>query len=316
MNFARIWTGFTRQPYRSNVEQRSGLKTSNYYDPLTIDARFRDVLPKLDTYDRHIGDGYPLCTSLPPHAFLRPGARFRLLGASPTPKGFSDPTEWDGDQTAPRLSLNGSTSALYRVLCADPADASLPSGAPSGGACTFPLEVALDAILPCDGKECAVDTMRVVQLTSSSNVTYHYEYVPLPCTALTFFRDPQYGRDKWRRYCLDPITPSAGATCCDSDSTGWQTATPTCEYLAERVTLATAAARCAARGKHLCAKNDNQGAGGCGYSESGRGGWSSTTCSVRVQVRSERSLAAPVAPLVPSCLRSPPAIPNPYSPPG
>ena len=35
-----------------------------------------------EPYDRYLGDGYPLCSSLPRNAFLRRGATFILLGTT------------------------------------------------------------------------------------------------------------------------------------------------------------------------------------------------------------------------------------------
>ena len=173
MNFARIWTSFTRQSFRSNTAARSGLATANFFDPNDLDIRAhisvkRDVFPKLNLYDRHLGDGYPICSERPLRAFLRAGAKYNLLGNSAEPKLQEDPTSWEGSPATPRLTLDPSASALYRALCADPAN---------GGACTFPLTVTLSSHLACDGRECAVDTARVVRLTSAGNVTQYYEYV-------------------------------------------------------------------------------------------------------------------------------------------
>ena len=183
------------------------------------------MFPKLDTSDRHLGDGYPLCHALPSKPFLRLGATFKLLGPSPIPTLFDDPISWKGDPATPLLVLNASSSALYRALCADPADEALVAGAPSRKQCTFPDEITLSSNLACDGAECRVDTLRTVQLTSGSNVTYYYEYVPVACVELTFFENPTYNRDRWWRYCVDPATTSAGATCCPADTTGWQVRT-------------------------------------------------------------------------------------------
>ena len=284
MNFARVWTSFTRQSFRSNTAARSGLATANFFDPNDLDIRAhisvkRDVFPKLNLYDRHLGDGYPICSERPLRTFLRAGAKYNLLGNSAEPKLQEDPTSWEGSLATPRLTLDPSASALYRALCADPAN---------GGACTFPLTVTLSSHLACDGRECAVDTARVVRLTSAGNVTQYYEYVPDACVELTFYSDAKLTWDSYKKFCLDPVTIGGGAMCCDHPTNMWQTSQHQCEYLAERVAFDTAAARCTAVGKHLCpSRPSGSGAGGCGFSATGRGGWTSQSCSLQVQVDPE-----------------------------
>ena len=61
--FARAWTGFMRQPARGNIENWDDYP--NRIDPMAINARWRDVFPKMDLYGGYIGDSYPLCLDLP-----------------------------------------------------------------------------------------------------------------------------------------------------------------------------------------------------------------------------------------------------------
>ena len=226
MNFARIWTAVTRQPSRDNTEMRSGIGTANFIDPNDVDIQLstsvkRDVFPKMDLYDGHIGDGYPICSELPPQSFLRSGAKYTLLGDSATPRLQKDPTSWEGSQDTPRLVLDPAASSLYRALCADPAN---------GGACAFPRTVVLSSHLACNGRECAVNTARVVKLTSSTNVTQYYEYEPAPCVELTFYENARYTWEHYYRYCLDPASIGGGAMCCDHTSDDWQTSQHECDW--------------------------------------------------------------------------------------
>lgn len=289
MAFARVWTGFFQQASRGGYEIRGGPGHQNLIDPVYLKSSVRDVFPKVDLDNRFLGDHYPLCGDLPRAAFLRPGAKYRQLGnALPTEQ--TDPTSWQGmGNSTPRLVLSPASSALYSLLCA----------AESGGVCTFPLEVAVTSILPCDGQECQVDTARVVELAQGGQTVY-YEHVRQPCVELTFYENTTIGYNgEWKSQCLDRGrgSVSAGAACCaDSMST---TAVPMCEYLAERVTYQTAHDRCAAAGMVLCTvelrynfgrrEPTAQGADGCGFSEYSH--WTAPTltdgtesCKLQVQI--------------------------------
>ena len=79
--------------------------------------------PKMDLYDGYLGDGYPLCTALPPRAFLRKGARYQLVGGAPR----SD-----------ALILEPNGSALLAALC----------DAGDDGRCRLRPEVVLNETLP------------------------------------------------------------------------------------------------------------------------------------------------------------------------
>ena len=138
--------------------------------------------------------------------------------------------------------------------------------------------MVLDTTLPCVGQECLVETVRTVQVGG-----VWYEYLRVPCVALAFFENPTRAAiGTWRQSCLNPQAEAAGAACCDSLEKTSQVSWHECQYLTERVTLATANARCAAKGKVVCHKMKNTGAGGCGYSEFPT--WLSRPCTVQVQV--------------------------------
>jgi hypothetical protein len=80
--FARLWTGFTQQSMRKNFEDINMFET-NTIDPSAILADKHDYFPKRDLSGGYLGDGYPLCVSLPDQAFLRVGAKYIYRGAQP-----------------------------------------------------------------------------------------------------------------------------------------------------------------------------------------------------------------------------------------
>ena len=67
VSFAKAWTGFDLQPWRSNLESPGGPTSSNFIDPMRIHARpgtntdadgkasKRDLFPKWSLYDGHLG---------------------------------------------------------------------------------------------------------------------------------------------------------------------------------------------------------------------------------------------------------------------
>ena len=66
VSFAKAWTGFQLQPWRSNLESPNGPTSSNFIDPMRIHAQpgqtthdsgasSRDLFPKWNLYDGHLG---------------------------------------------------------------------------------------------------------------------------------------------------------------------------------------------------------------------------------------------------------------------
>jgi len=188
--FARAWTGFVLQARRGNVESTSGFQSSNKIDPMRILGDRRDPFPKRNLRSGYIGDGLPLCSELGSRPFLKKGARWSLLGASPLPLLQADPSSF-ATTTVLRLSLNASSSALYRELC---------RAGPDGVTCSFPSIVELPQALPCDGGECVVDQPRVVRLSR----------VPDPCAAQL----PGYVYER-------PSNMSLGDVCREPMSKAW-----------------------------------------------------------------------------------------------
>ena len=115
---ARMWTGFDHYPRRGNTENSQF--SANRIDQMKLIANYRDRFPKMNLHDGYIGDGYPQCGDLPEKAFLRKGAKFRVLGASPRPEMQYERSDWQRNPNVQRLELSdsGTDVSLYDMLCA------------------------------------------------------------------------------------------------------------------------------------------------------------------------------------------------------
>lgn len=241
---ARLWTGFTQRDERGNIEVKR-IATQNQLDPLLIRAERRDAFPKMNLYQRHIGDTYPLCSDLAPRAFLRSGATYRYLGTTDS-ADLSVSVDWSNvnwltqsSTTVPPFAPDPSSSSLYAALTG------------SG----FPQTVVLTSNLACHGTECDVDTARVIQILYGGT-SYYFEYVPIACASLAFL-NAGTGRyvDQFLTYatnnglkerlCAEPSLPVASAGCC-SPTVRWCFTFP-CSYKEERMTYDTALQRCEAQ---------------------------------------------------------------------
>lgn len=186
MSYARAWTGFLRRGSRGNTE----MDDINRIDPMMIVGDWRDVFPKQNLFNGYVGDGYPLCEDLPVHQFLRKGSVYRLLGSSDevelqlAPPGYW--STWTGfNPTLKKVTLN-STSPLYEKLC---------NSQDGGTTCDFQSKVTLDENLACDGQECDLDIVRLVEVTDG----IYFEYVRQACVELTYYNDAQTVNVKDRR---------------------------------------------------------------------------------------------------------------------
>ena len=150
-NFARAWTGFTRQEMRSNFE---ALETEwlNRMDPMKIEAQWRDPFPKMDLHLGFVGDKQPLCIELPDKQFLRIGAKYRLLGSSKRPDLQEQPSSWNVHSV--KVTTLDSNSQLRSAL----------SGLQS--------EITLTANLICTGIECDLDNVRLVEIQQNPPIYY------------------------------------------------------------------------------------------------------------------------------------------------
>jgi hypothetical protein len=240
MSFARLWTGFSEQGYRSNIEWRHNSATINYVDPMKVKGSNHDRLPKMDLDDDYLGDRRPLCNALPARAFLRQGATYVYRGYK-MPKSPRQPTgeHWNfQDHNIGSVPVNPATSTLFQQLCAPGAS----------GACQFPSVVTLTSSIPCDGVECEVDTVRVIQIVTGGETVY-YEYEHIECVYLAFYDNPKMikSSSSWGNQvmCADPTVAAAGAACCASAISTSTHSQARCQYAREHVTYATAQARCA-----------------------------------------------------------------------
>ena len=151
-------------------------------------------------------------------------------------------------RTVGAVSL-AATSPLFTELCR-------PDGA---GACQFASEATLRANLACDGAECDLDSVRVVQLDTPTETVY-FEYVPAPCVEHAFFEGGKFAKASgdvpyWSKLqCFNPRVAAAGATCVNpedvSNSEYSAIGMETCNYSREKVKFATADARCRATARH------------------------------------------------------------------
>jgi len=172
-SFARAWTGFTAQPYRGNVEDATSRWSK--VDPMIIsDIRFRDLFPKRGLDGKYVGDRYPLCEDIPEKAFLRRGAKYKLLGSNPQPKWQKHNAIDLNNPSAKHFALD-ITSGLYQKLKCQEVE----------GECVYEPVVVLDEHLNCFGNECSVDTVRTVQLPGP----IFYEYIRMPCVTLSFYEN-------------------------------------------------------------------------------------------------------------------------------
>ena len=267
MDFARVWTGFDYQRKRSNTEDF--MSSGNRLDPMQINAEWRDPFPKGDLNGGYIGDRYPLCVDLPEKMFLRKGAIYRLLGSTNMPELMQGKPEFLDDPSIRTFELPAA-SELKSQLCRD-----------AGQNCLSPTKtlVSVDYNLDCVGKECDVDTVRVVEVVPG----LFYEYVRPPCVELAFYNNAKK-LSKRARYsndgtsCGNPLLPVAQEACCPRFTID-AVAGMNNMYDGERVKYVTAENRCDP--EVLCdflLIDRDIGAHKTGYH------WTSDECKVQVKV--------------------------------
>jgi uncharacterized protein (DUF1800 family) len=269
MSFAKAWTGFLPQPQRANVEVN---EKRNAIDPMSIDPKLRDRFPKINLERGYIGDGYPLCADMPERSFLRIGAKYRLLGTSPRPEVSVGEPAFASPGTK-QLFLNPS-SALYKILCAQ-----------NNGMCTYPILVVLEENLPCDGIECQLDKVQVLNIGG-----LFYEYVRVPCVEQSFYQHPQRianWNQEFEPMCASPNLPTAASACCDiGDENGM--ASPACLYVGERMSFSTAKLRCVSIGQQLCYFRTVNATSECPHNSKF---WTTQPCYLQVKVNSVGDIA-------------------------
>jgi len=267
MSFSRAWTGFDLQLQRGNMEGRS-----NRLDPMRINAEWRDRFPKTDTTGGYIGDKYLLCNDLPPKAFLKTGAQYRLLGSSSLPELMSDPTDFSTESEVVRVVLDNS-STLRSQLCNENL----------AGNCDFKNTVVLQSNAVCAGIECYVDTVRVVQVESD----VFYEFVPPPCVTFSFYNNPvkiSPRKSSYPAMCADPTLAVASEACC---SIGSNDAQRDSRYSGERMIFTTAETRCSTMSQLMC--DSISEVEGPSFLNSGYF-WTADSCLLQVKIKRDGTL--------------------------
>jgi hypothetical protein len=212
--FARVWTGWSKQGMRRNIQ--GGAESRNYIDPMRLHADRRDPFPKTKLQGGYLGDGFPLCAELPNRAFLLRGAKYEKIGGHSNLVGREKFDDLAGGGTTtnetvrPHFAPSRGSSQLYAALCAADDD--------SSGRCAFPAAVVLGVPLACDGPvECGAGTLRNVKMVDGTGRVCFYAYVPPPCTRLAFFEqgNGRYVEQDGNRQCADAsVAGSAGVSCC------------------------------------------------------------------------------------------------------
>ena len=264
-------TGFNRQDLRANIDQGF-----NRIDPMFIEIEWRDAFPKIDLRNGFIGDGYPLCTDMPQRSYLRKGAEFRLLGVSTALEGHRMPDHRTNVDPLLKFVNLDKNSNLYDKLCQ-------PS---SNGECTFPGQVILTENIDCFGQECAMDTVRFVEVTNG----IFYEYYRQPCVQFPYYQNAKKIMWNYRHIemCGDPKMDIAGTACCSRLTQDWEYENY-CEYVQERVTFATATQRCEDNNQVICkepfmAAQASCEEGCCKHSTYLH--WHSASCTLKLKVES------------------------------
>jgi cullin-associated NEDD8-dissociated protein 1 len=229
-NFAKVWTGFESRKDRGNIERTA----PNLFDTMSLDGLEHDSFPKHGLEENsYIGDGFPLCRSLPKRSFLRKGAKYRFLGSENFQVLYARKT---------MLDLSELNSNLYTELC----------NRQGGSSCVLRSTILLPNDIACSGVECNVETIRTVRLNLSSTESVYYEYVQLPCIELEF---PENGASSthvngYEKVCVDRRSARASALCCNANSKS--NGVIATLYDGEIVSYPSAEKICMSRGMQVC----------------------------------------------------------------
>ena len=319
-SFARVWTGFTLQTFRGNIEGHRGVGSTNFLDPMRVSATWHDTLPKLGLDDQYLGDSYPLCVDIPDQPFLRQGATFENIGSAPprdtipgdlgAKYGYPGPPPTDTGPTSTPFSkvyqrfMPAPQSSLFQALCGRNGNEL---------ACSFPSVVTLGRDLACHGRECLLgkEAVYIKIVDPQTNETVFYEYKKPPCVHLAFYEGARRLALNYngQYMCGDPMEAAAGAVCCLTPQVGGYYGFDACDYHLQQTTFEKAAQKCAGlkwdtsynfgrfyswlhgstpRDLEICKLRDGAKRlgirvfSGCGYDY--RASWLNETCSVEFQV--------------------------------
>jgi hypothetical protein len=168
---------------------------------------------------------------LPEKMFLKKGAIYRLLGSNPMPELQEDNFDFKDDRFNPKrfvLDDSSPSNSLYHLLH-------------NGG--TFLPLVKVGANLPCQGDECLVDTVRVVQVLPG----IFYEYVRPACVEQGFYAGVAVSRRSRHEegvMCANPALPYASEACCNQEDSSVSNPGRNYLYEGERMSFAFANDRC------------------------------------------------------------------------
>ena len=198
------------------------------------------------------------------------GATYRLLGSSFISELSTMKVIARGSQSIKIFELN-QASPLFRKLCGQ-------------GNCTAALSVTLDQTLPCYGNECQIDMIQVVKLAGN----LFYEYVRPACVNFPFFNSGSLTMNakSTSLLCMDSRQAVAAEVCCSSTNAIYNS----CIFSGERVTLATAKARCNAKNMNLCSALPLPFSGGSCWNYNGNF-WLNKTCGINILVSPEGKIA-------------------------
>lgn len=174
------------------------------------------------------------------------------------------------------------TSDLYLTLC----NRNIFSGI-----CDFQAEVTLASNLDnCEGEECLVDELRLLQVQASPPV--YYEYIRPPCVGLTFYDNGKTIQLMWEdeSMCADADLPVARDACCYGSNEGNQGVYSKCYHSFERTTFQTSDDRCEAMcyWRWVYQEDDPE----CNYYSEDAWYWTSEeTCSLQVKVSATGTIA-------------------------
>ena len=149
-----------RQEIRGNIEG-DGDYDENSIDPMKIQILWRDRYPKLGLDKKHVGDQYMMCADMPSKAFLRKGAKYRLLGNNQVSQIQHPQRDGEGNVLTNVLKAS---SELYGQLCQF-----------NGYECQFRSIVHLDQNIDCGSQDDGLCSMDIVHIVQVSDVYYEYE---------------------------------------------------------------------------------------------------------------------------------------------
>jgi uncharacterized protein (DUF1501 family)/uncharacterized protein (DUF1800 family) len=266
-SFARVWTGFRVQKFRGNIEGHRGTGSMNFLDPMRINQKWHDVLPKIGLEDEYLGDRVQLCSDVPAFSFFRKGSQYINIGERPPSEGSPIPGDLDpaktpykyGPNVHPQYSpprpdgFDSPFTSKYKRLVPTPESSLFQAlcGKADGSVCTFPAEVTLDRDIDCHGRECQLDKeiVYVKIVDPVTNVSSFYQYVQPLCVQMAFYNNPKMlglNHNAEKKMCADPKVAIAGTVCCMTpNQPGGYFGFDRCEYHLEKVTWSKAVAKCA-----------------------------------------------------------------------